>query len=77
MAIPVLEVLFATRGNKHVQAFVEFLTTSEPVRGLNKDQWDSFYVFSTTMDEEFSGYSVEAAWPILFDEFVAWKRQQS
>jgi len=33
-------------------------------------------MFSRTVDDEFTGYSEDAAWPILIDEYVAWRRQQ-
>jgi hypothetical protein len=73
----VLQVLFTNRENKHIEPFLEFLKQSPPpIKSLNKDQWDSFYVFSRTMDVEFTGYSDEAAWPILIDEYVSWRRQR-
>jgi hypothetical protein len=77
-AIPVLQVLFANRDNKHITPFLEFLQqTPPPTKSLNKDQWDSFYVFSQSMDDNFTGFSDEAAWPILIDEYVDWYRRQA
>lgn len=77
VAVPLLEVLFAKRENMHICHFLEFLKqTPPPVKSLNKDQWDSFYVFSKSLDEKFSDYSEDAAWPILIDEYVAWRRKQ-
>jgi hypothetical protein len=77
LAIPILELLFVNRENDHIHPFLEFLKrTPPPVKSLNKDQWDSFYVFSRSMDDQFSEYSEDAAWPILMDEYVAWRRKQ-
>ena len=42
---------------------------------LKADQWNSFYDFSMTIDEEFSQYDEDAAWPVLMDDFVEWSRQ--
>jgi len=28
------------------------------------------------VDEKFSDYSEDAAWPIVIDEYVAWRRKQ-
>jgi hypothetical protein len=76
-AIPVLQVLFEYQENRHIGPFLEFLQqTPPPTRSINKDQWDSFYVFSRSMDDKFTGYSEEAAWPILIDEYVEWRRQR-
>ena len=79
-ASTVLQVLFANRENRHVGPFVEFLKESKlqgQIKCLNKDQWDVFYAFSRTMDDEFTGYSDTAAWPSLFDEYVAWRRKHN
>ena len=77
-AIPVLQVLFANRENRHIDPFIEFLKESEAnIKCLNKDQWDIFYEFSRTMDDNFTGYSDTAAWPSLLDEYVEWRRHQN
>lgn len=76
-AIPVLQVLFADRENRHIHPFLEFLKEAKEkgsVKCLNKDQWDVFYEFSRSMDDVFTGYDDTAAWPSLFDEYVEWRR---
>ena len=72
-------MLFANRENRHIGPFIEFLRDSQAqrrIKGLNKDQWDVFYEFSLTMDDEFTGYSATAAWPSLLDEYVEWRKTQ-
>lgn len=79
LAIVVLKLLFASRENRHVGPFIEFLKDAQTqghVKSLNKDQWDVFYEFSRTMDDKFTGYSDTAAWPSLFDEYVEWRQKQ-
>jgi hypothetical protein len=73
-------VLFVNRENRHIGPFLEFLKDSKlkgQIKCLNKDQWDVFYEFSRSMDDEFTGYSDTAAWPSLFDDYVEWRRKQS
>ena len=57
--------------------FIEFLKENQAhIKCMNKDQWDVFYEFSRTMDDNFTGYSDTAAWPSLLDEYVEWRRKQ-
>jgi len=39
---------------------------------ISGDQWNSFFEFSMTMDEKFTQFDEDAAWPCLLDEFVDW-----
>jgi hypothetical protein len=75
-----LQVLFAGRENRHVGPFIEFLKDFQSqghIKSINKDQWDVFYEFSQAMDDEFTGYSENAAWPSLLDDYVEWRKKQS
>ena len=74
MAIPVLNVVFEHRDNKHVRPFTEFLSDEKPVRSLNKDQWETFYEFSKLPWNDFSNYDAAGAWPSLIDEYVEWRK---
>jgi Cullin binding len=76
MAIPVLQVLFTNRHNNHLNHFIEFLQQSPTVKSLNKDQWDLFLDFSSTVNEDLSEYDTSAAWPGLFDDYVEWRKVQ-
>lgn len=67
------------RENRHIGPFLDFLKDAKlkgQIKCLNKDQWDVFYEFSRSMDDEFTGYSDTAAWPSLFDDYVEWCRKQ-
>lgn len=46
-------------------------------RSLQADQWNSFYDFSLAIDEDFTQYDENAAWPVLIDDFVEWSREQA
>jgi hypothetical protein len=62
----------------HVEKLIEFLDETNPVKVINKDQWLSFYDFSTTVKEDFSSYDdtsackryVIADWPIVADNHL-------
>ncbi|KAI7885954.1 potentiating neddylation domain-containing protein [Mucor mucedo] len=54
-----------------VHEFVAFLQEKKPVRVINRDQWQSFLEFAAS---DISNYDESSAWPVLFDEFVDWKR---
>ncbi|KAJ3075365.1 ribose-phosphate pyrophosphokinase [Podochytrium sp. JEL0797] len=55
---------------RHVPAFIQFLDDTESVKVINKDQWQSFYDFSTGVKQDLSNYEDNSAWPVLLDEFV-------
>ncbi|KAL0084183.1 potentiating neddylation domain-containing protein [Phycomyces blakesleeanus] len=55
--------------------FVDFLREADPVRVINKDQWSNFFEFVSSVSDDLIDYDETSAWPVLFDEFVAWKRE--
>lgn len=73
-----------------VHEFVAFLQEKKPVRVINRDQWQSFLEFAASdisnYDESsactvyfyyiflFSPLTFLYLGPVLFDEFVDWKR---
>jgi DCN1-like protein 4/5 len=56
----------------HLTNFLEFLQTTS-YKSLSLDQWDSFYLFSQSIDLDCSNYDEDSAWPILLDEYVEWR----
>ncbi|KAI7866407.1 potentiating neddylation domain-containing protein [Spinellus fusiger] len=54
--------------------FVTFVQETDSVRVINKDQWQSFFEFMVSVADTLTGYDETSAWPVLFDEFVAWKK---
>ncbi|KAL7323636.1 hypothetical protein PS15p_210259 [Mucor circinelloides] len=57
-----------------VNDFVSFLQEKKPVKVINRDQWQSFLEFAST---DIDDYDESSAWPVLFDEFVEWRKEQS
>ena len=45
-------------------------------RVVNRDQWNNIFEFAVSIMTDFSNYSDEDAWPVMFDEYVAQKRAQ-
>ncbi|CDS05733.1 hypothetical protein LRAMOSA08261 [Lichtheimia ramosa] len=60
-----------------VNDFLTFLQEKCPVRVVNRDQWQSFLEFAATVSPDLSEYDETSAWPVLFDEYVEWKREQA
>ncbi|RCH99178.1 hypothetical protein CU097_014171 [Rhizopus azygosporus] len=56
-----------------VHEFVTFLQEKKPAKVINRDQWQSFLDFVST---DLSNYDESSAWPVLFDEFVEWKKER-
>ncbi|ORZ17303.1 Cullin binding-domain-containing protein [Absidia repens] len=48
-----------------VQQFTQFLQETHPVRVINRDQWNSFYEFITTVSEDLSDHDEMAACKLL------------
>ncbi|KAJ3167657.1 DCN1-like protein 4 [Geranomyces variabilis] len=61
---------------EHIEPFLRFIAEKHPVKVVNKDQWRSFIEFSNVVDGDLAGYDESSAWPVLFDDYVAWRRAQ-
>ncbi|RCH94403.1 hypothetical protein CU097_014076, partial [Rhizopus azygosporus] len=75
VAIALWQVLLV---NKYpiVKSFIQFLQEKKPVKVINKDQWRSLLEFGKNIPEDLSGYDPVSYWPVLFDDFVEWKKKQ-
>eukprot|EP00695_Tsukubamonas_globosa_P003928 TRINITY_DN920_c0_g1_i1.p1 TRINITY_DN920_c0_g1~~TRINITY_DN920_c0_g1_i1.p1 ORF type:complete len:280 (+),score=105.98 TRINITY_DN920_c0_g1_i1:60-842(+) len=54
---------------KHLDLWLEFLKTVYN-KAVGKDTWQQFLEFTRTIDESFSNYDTDGAWPIVLDDFV-------
>lgn len=45
----------------HVDPFIAFLNERQPVKVINRDQWQSFLEFATTVSEDFHDYDEMSA----------------
>lgn len=61
----------------HMTAFRTFLKEQTQYKVINMDQWMSILEFSKSVKEDLSDYDENAAWPVLLDMFVEWKREKS
>lgn len=61
----------------HIAKFCEFLDQQTEYRGMNLDQWMVLYDFISTVSDDLSNYDENAAWPVILDSFVTWKRKQN
>ncbi|KAF9336444.1 DCN1-like protein 5 [Linnemannia elongata] len=66
------------KGRPHEERFVEYLGVKKPIKVINKDQWYNFLDFSDTISEDLSNYDgLSSAWPVLLDEYVEWRNEES
>ncbi|KAJ3210409.1 hypothetical protein HDU83_007685 [Entophlyctis luteolus] len=71
------KLLLADRNTyRHVDLFIEYLEEEDHVKVINRDQWTSFFDFSTSVEDDLSNYEDNAAWPVLLDDFVEHVRQR-
>ncbi|KAF3924006.1 hypothetical protein ABW21_db0204387 [Orbilia brochopaga] len=59
----------------HAAPFLEFLTEKQPVKVINKDQWESFIPFNRSVSYTLENYNPEGAWPNLYDQYVDWRNE--
>lgn len=53
----------------HLDSWIEFLREKK-TKGVSRDTWDLYLVFTQTIDKDCSNYDFMDAWPSLLDEFV-------
>ena len=79
LAVALWQMILSDRNNNHVTNFCKFLenNTDDNFR-INLDQWVSFLDFSATISKDCKDYDDDdnCAWPVLFDEYVAWSLAQ-
>ncbi|KAG2177021.1 hypothetical protein INT43_007675 [Umbelopsis isabellina] len=74
MALVLWEMILKER-YEHVPLFMDFIRKQSPVKVINKDQWSSFLDFCKVISFDLSNYDPLSSWPVLFDEYVEWRRE--
>ncbi|KAG2175777.1 hypothetical protein INT44_000255 [Umbelopsis vinacea] len=73
MALALWEIVLKDR-YAHVPLFIDFIRKQEPIKVVNKDQWTSFLDFCKVISVDLSNFDPLSSWPVLFDEYVEWRR---
>jgi len=76
MAEAMLSLILGNDRYPHTQSFLTFLKMQTSYKALNMDQWMSFLEFSRTINQDFTNYDENSAWPVILDEYVDWRNQQ-
>jgi len=55
--------------------FIDFLKIQK-VKSISADVWTQAFEFARDIKPDLSNYELDGAWPVLFDEFVAYLQEQ-
>ncbi len=75
VAIDLWKLVFSKNPPVFLDEWFAFLEEKK-VKGISKDTWNMFLYLFETVQPDFSNYDSAEAWPSLFDEFVARKRDE-
>ncbi|ELP85609.1 hypothetical protein EIN_408880 [Entamoeba invadens IP1] len=70
-----LLALFYPDKPKQITNFMKFLNQPKS-QMLRKDEWLMLYDFFNNIKEDLSNYQMDTTWPIMFDDYVEWKKAQ-
>ena len=77
--VPILELIANShvwlKGSRLVNVFIQYINESG-VKGIKRDEWENIYFFFKQNKQDLSSYSVDDAWPVIFDDFAEWKRSK-
>lgn len=77
MVIALLPIVLDKNRAPHLDLFIQYLESLPPTQTITADQWDSFLGFNEVVDVTLEGFEDDGAWPLLLDEYVEWRREQS
>jgi DCN1-like protein 1/2 len=75
VALSIWPLLITTEKWKHIESWCDFLRIHHK-RAVSKDTWMQLLDFINIVDEEFTEFDPNGAWPYLIDEFVAFKQKE-
>lgn len=60
-------------------AFLKYLRTkveSKEIKAFKKDEWSNVFAFLEAHRDTLKEYSEMEAWPVMYDHFVTWARNE-
>lgn len=70
LAVSLWKLVFSQNYPSLLEKWLFFLEHNCSVKGISKDTWDMFLVFTDQIQGDLSKYDDTEAWPSLLDEFV-------
>ena len=76
VALPLWQLVFSGETTSpHLDKWLDFLQRKK-TRGITRDTWDLYLLFTRTIAADYSNYDEMEAWPSLLDEFVEEERER-
>lgn len=76
VAVPLWQLVFSNRTKSaHLDNLLKFIER-KGTKGITKDTWELYLLFTRTIKDDYSNYDEMEAWPSLLDEFVEDERQR-
>jgi len=74
-----LQMLLAPLYKEHVDSLSRYLEQHAEVgkRGVSLDEWTMLLQFCREIDPDCDNFQDDGAWPLLLDDYVEWRREQS
>lgn len=73
--VPILELVAAShtclKNSGLCRRFIQYIKESD-IKGIKRDEWENIYHFFKQNPDNLSNYSLDEAWPVIFDDFAEW-----
>lgn len=73
--VPILELVSAShvclRQSLLCKKFIKYIKEIN-LKGIKRDEWENIYFFFKQNPNDLSNYSLDDAWPVIFDDFAEW-----
>lgn len=73
--VPILELVSTShvclRQSLLCKKFIKYIKEIN-LKGIKRDEWENIYFFFKQNPNDLSNYSLDDAWPVIFDDFAEW-----
>lgn len=73
--VPILELVASShiclRKSLLVKKFIQYIKDIS-LKGIKRDEWENVYHFFKQNPDDLRNYSLDDAWPVIYDDFAEW-----